>query len=818
MLRFVLTVFLLCGLVQTVFSYEEELRLVAALTEEGFPSLAQTVLNRTLRAFPAAEKFAPELRIRILIAAKKFDEAQNEIAAAGNPAPLWLFLAETAGRARQLPVAEAACKKYFESGGGAEDAAMQAVFHCGGLLEERGDRTAALHLYEQVMKSPGCSKQARPVAAKLSQLLVSAENPKPADLDRAKKLCEEVQLGGLDLWFGKAVVTWSQVMQLKGDWDESLSVLETQLELLKQLEENLEKQGSAVSSLSPLAGARFLLGTCYERADRTQDALHQFYNVYAKYGDSEWGPQAQMRAEALIDRFRTQGRTVQIDLGPNRARLEENAFRVARRMFFDKKYTEALPALLGTLNKYPEGEESVTALRELLLCQIHLKDDLGSRTVAAYLAERFAARDAAAEALLAAGKCALDGKQRKLADWMYDRYFCGFPRHARVPAVLHSLASLRRQDGDSSGEEAFLNRIAATYPDSPHAFRALCRLAWNAFETEKYAEAAERFEPLAEAEPDPEKQMRIRFALAEAYRLSNDREKAHEKYRILEEFLDKTAEGFGVSEEQIAQSKPFYEKSIFYQGDCLAKLGRTEEAVRTFDRFADLFPGSDIIPQVQFARGSALMELKQYDAALASFSFFDETAERKFLEPVLCGRGKALFETGRYREAVECLETLLTRWPESAFFFEAGIVQGSAYAAAGQSADAVRVLSDVLNAASTELQIHRAGLALGRAQADPAEKLASFQRVALLADPAEPAQGALIAQALYESLPLYLKLSRPQELLADSTRLAEEFPDFGRNEEIEAMRRAVRQEMANDQQRISTIQRGFCKFLWEQRG
>jgi tetratricopeptide (TPR) repeat protein len=779
MRRCVIAILLLAGLMPVASAFEDELKFIEGLTAEGFPDLAHTVLQRTLSRFPAAESCATELRIRILIAGKNFDEAQTQIASVKDPAPLWIFLADTAYRARQFPAAEAAYKTCFETVSSADDTILQAAVNYGELLAERGDQKSARALYEKVLTFPDLGKSARPVKVKLAKLLVE-ENP-----ERAKKLCEEVQLGGLDLWFGQAVVIWADVMIRNGEWSETQAVLETQLETLNAI------SGSVTSTEAPIAGARTLLGICYEHAGKKAEALHQLYNVYVQYGDSEWGPQAQERAQALKKQFEGQGKTVRIELGANCSKMEESAFRVARRLFFDKQYAEAVPAYIDALNKYPEGDEAMTALRELALSCIRLNDPRRAKTVAAYISERFASREEAADALLAAGKGALDEKQNALAAWIYDRYFASFPQHACAPSVLYSLAGLKT----GSEQDADLSRILENYPDSPYAVRALGRLAWNAYEKEEYEIAARRFETLLLTETDSQKLTRARFALAESYRFSNDWKNALETFQTLETALNRTAENFGVSDETLKFNRPFIEKSLFYQGVCLAKLRETENAVQAFDRFIEQFQTSEFVPQAQLAKGSALMELKRYDEALIALSGFDENSDRKFFEPVLYYRGQAFLETARYEESIQCLETLLNNWPESAFFFEAKLVQGRAYVAGAQNADAVRVLSDILNFASDDLLLTRAGLELGRAQTDPAEKLASFQRVALLADPDQPEQAALIAEALFESLPLYRELDRPQDLLADSLRLINEFPMFGKRDEIHVLRNLAQRQL-----------------------
>jgi len=527
-------------------------------------------------------------------------------------------------------------------------------------------------------------------------------------LERALKLTEQVQLGGLDFWFGEAVVIWVRIKLMQDERDEVQSVLEAQLELLCSLEENLLAQGLPVSSISPLAGARFFLGDCYERSgtdELREKALHQFYNVYAKYGDSPWGPEASARAEKLIDYFEGQGRTVIIKLGANRQRMAQSAFRIARRLFTDKQYDRAVEACLDALNRHPETDDAVRALRELAQCYIYLENERFARATAEYLAERFSAESAA--------------------------------------GVFYRLAGLRRQVGDAEGESLFLERILADCSEGPYGTRALGRLAWNAFERRMYANAAKHFAVYLERETDREKRTRACYALGEAYR--------HAEMRAA--------------------------------------------AIKTYDRFVATFPDSDVVEAARFAKGSVLMESERYEEALTAFAGFDGNSARKFLEPVLYYRGEAFFKTGCNADAIQSLESLLNRWPESGFFFDAKLVQGRAYAAAGNETEAVRVLGDVLKFAPNDLLVHRASFELGRAQSDPGERLASFQRVALLADPADPEQAELIKQSLCESLPLYFQLERYAEVVSDSRRYRQLFPG-SENDEIAGWHRQAEAQLA----------------------
>ncbi|MBM4152915.1 MAG: tetratricopeptide repeat protein, partial [Kiritimatiellaceae bacterium] len=578
MYRLLLILLLLLGLNPVVFAFEEELRFVDELTKEGFPNLAEIVLQRTVRRYPEAEQTSPELQIRILLANQQFEQAQANIMTISNAAPYWLLMAEAARRSGRESFEEAAYTNYFASNIAADDATVQAAFRYGEILEGRAEKSTAQALYERVVALPRIGRSARPIQMKLAKCLMEKEP------ERAKMLCDSVQLGGLDLWFSQAVVLSAQRLIQRKEWVEAQSVLETQMETLRDIHDALKQQGQPVEQISPLAGARYYLGLCYEQADRKPEALVQFYNVYIQYGASEWGSMAQQHAESIMGFFKAQGKVVQIDLGEHRSTMGLSAFRAANRLFSEKQYAEALQAYLAALCTYPEGDEAVAALRDVSRCQLHLNDFLGVKVVAGDLGERFATREAAADALLTLGREALDSEQSALAEWVYERYFGSFPNHPRAPGVMYSWARLQADDQQSVG----LLRVLKTYPDSPYAVQARHQLAWNAYESKDYLLAIEQFELILQAESDFQKQTRSRFALAESYRLSSHWKSALTHYQIVEQSLGRLEP----SDELQGFCQSFFGQSIFYQGICLAKCGELEKAVKHFERLLAQFPES----------------------------------------------------------------------------------------------------------------------------------------------------------------------------------------------------------------------------------
>jgi tetratricopeptide (TPR) repeat protein len=257
----------------------------------------------------------------------------------------------------------------------------------------------------------------------------------------------------------------------------------------------------------------------------------------------------------------------------------------------------------------------------------------------------------------------------------------------------------------------------------------------------------------------------------------------------LEKAMEKAAGSFGVSAETLTFNEPYWEKSIYYQAVCQKELGNMDEAIADCERFLEIFPKSGIAGQVRFTKAKTLVEAERFAEALPAL----EGLDGEFAEPVTYYRGLALYETGAYEESFQTLEKLLTEWPASAFTSEAMFVQGRAYNAVGRTDDAIRVFGDIMRFASDDELLNRASLELGRAQTDPAEKLASFQRVALLADPEKYPD--LVADALFESLPLYLELNRPADLIADAVRILTDFPMFGKTEDIALLKTKAEQQM-----------------------
>jgi len=114
---------------------------------------------------------------------------------------------------------------------------------------------------------------------------------------------------------------------------------------------------------------------------------------------------------------------------------------------------------------------------------------------------------------------------------------------------------------------------------------------------------------------------------------------------------------------------------------------------------------------------------------------------------------------------------------------------GGAYRLIGSLINAVAAGSDVFRYADKPALIHKASYNLGLTQKDLGQKeaaLASFLRVALLADPSDPELRPLVEQSLVGAIPLALELGKYQDAQDACDQYMKSFPS---GDSIEAVRK-----------------------------
>ncbi len=627
----------------------------------------------------------------------------------------------------------------------------------GGALEELTEELAAA-------TDPGAvhrlkARVANAAVARLeTEPLSSAEKKKL--IAQARAHCADVQLGAMDLWFGDSIVTWARLMMLAGDWKGARSALLDQAEVLENIEKNLAANNIPISSISPVAGGRYALGETYRvEYERTGElvpavaALKHFYNVHVKYGDSPWGPPAREKAEAAQAFVESEGKRVRIDLGPHRAAYVAAMFKLGARLVAEEQHEEALEPLDTALNVFPESGPSIPAARNLGVCFARLGDQEAAFATAEYLAERFAADTNVPSAVLSIGRQYIDAGD------------------------------------DEPGERIFALYLAA-FPDDLRRADILSFFAWKAYKAEDWPDAVARFHAL---ETELRQRGETGAALEKAVFVQVTRpEEAAKLARFIAEFPDSELVPAAMSKRARAllvagdfdgafaalqelgeryPDAPEAKGSLVGLIDAAVEAGRFDVAERVLDRM--LADKQAYGHAVYVSTGEGLLAAKRFRLAEKAFAAVPLNAKREHVERALFGLGAARYGDARFEDCVLTIDYLLAKHPTTSRFRAARLTQARALVELGRTEEAVGAYGEVL-AARRDLAV---ALELAAILPDPEEKLAAYQRVALLADPAARENRPLIAESVLASLPLCAELGKRELLVRNCEQFAELFPE-----------------------------------------
>ncbi len=899
-------------------SIDDDFAFASGLVSWGFSDFALQYAEGLLAQNPGLTDRVNMIRAEALIAARKFSEAEDivrRLPPESNEADaIRLALANAYYASGEDDKTKSIYNEFFNRVKSPPSNAdllrfyRDAAYRYATMLEESGDFPAALSAYERALATKPERDVERRIKTERSQVLLKLaqrnhENKRDDFAYRTRQAIDDIQWGGVDLWFGQSIITLANVELIYNDINKAQEVLDDNMDILDQIEALLEENNMPLS-LSPMAGARFLAGEmarrAAEQAERNNDkdqalkdyaaALNEFYNVFVQYGDSDYGPQAGVQAQAVKDILETRfGRTIKIDLGERAGEAAETAVRLGDTLYRERKYDEAAAAYLRAANQFPEQAPVIRSFANLLLSYAHLDRSLMVKAVAAYVGERFAGQTDAANALLATSKFYVDKGRSDMFGALYDIFLDAHPAHERAGTVLFYLATQRKKAGDEKGAAAYLSRIIENYPQDQYYPAALNQVAWSYFQAGDIETAITFFQRLIEETNPGIEQAQARFSLADALtRLDRLNEAAAEFSGLIKE-LGRGDQAYESTEKDRASSLALQEKSSYQLALCLARmdepadripayrqqaikayelfvskfgssdlasralngmgtvqleLKRFEDATATFDRLARDYPNSEEGKNALFSLARAAMEIGEFDQGVTAFNrmmsqsaryqpeefirlgmmmgdagyakeaiaAFSEVqkkveqlpaagqeAKRPLLERALFGGAQAYYKAKRYEEAIQTAQELLTRYPQSGLFYEAKFIECEAYRELGRNQEAVASLNDVINFATDSSLINRATVTLAgiqRNHGELTEALASYQRLALLADRNNPESLPLIESAFLASVEIASELQRYQDVIANADDYVELFPQGQHIETIRAKRREAIQQSA----------------------
>jgi len=754
---------------------DEEFVFASKLVEIGFADYAERMIDQMVLENPALKERARVVQIEILGSRRKFDEAEQLLREmpAQNPKTqaARLALANHMYRYREIERARKLYQEFFAQYKSVPEDPdlrrfyMDAAYRFGQMLIRAGDREGAITAYENILKAkpePGITRR---VQVDLTQLLVEVAKTKQGEekkklLDRAWKICEEIQWGkeGIDVAFCQSIAAMANIEIVRGRPEASIKLLRNNMDLMKGVDEILQKEKLPLSE-SPMAYARFLLGELYEQeaGKKSGDeqlrayaaAVSEYANVFAKYPESEWAPDAGARAERIVGIVRkTFNREIRIDWGAHMQKAVVAQQRLVDDFFVQKKYAEAAGAALKVLNAFPRAPEIGPVLTPLLISWAELGRRLELEAALEHVRETRDADATSGLALLALGKHFFDKGDTNSCVNVYRVFADTYPKHERAPQVLFLAASMLKRKGDTAGSRDLLKRIIDQYPQDQYFLRALSTLGWDRYEMQDYEGALEAFTRFVKESPPSHNRALAAFSLADCQmRLNRFAEAAASYQQVIEWLSPRENNPYAKTSDEVKKAAELVEKASFYIGYCRFKepaegeqkakvraeavaalesfvktyrnselapkainligaiqleLGRSDEAAKTFERLGREYPNSEDGKSALFSLIRAAVEIGRYDLAEEAFGKImagekPGTPSKLYTPEQFVRMGQWFLDGKKYPAAVQAFEMVLAGGASDRALLERSLYGlGVAAYEAGQKEKAIEKLEDLM--------------------------------------------------------------------------------------------------------------------------
>jgi TolA-binding protein len=242
---------------------------------------------------------------------------------------------------------------------------------------------------------------------------------------------------------------------------------------------------------------------------------------------------------------------------------------------------------------------------------------------------------------------------------------------------------------------AQFEEILKNSPQSPVAGKAQLNRGWCLWESGKISESAAAFRLAAAQLPHSEDQAIARMKLGDAFLWQNDYSNALQNFRAvltgyseipsvqrslvpqaLYHSLRCNIELTNLSEAtdimgrilRFHSQTPFAEKSVLLLGQQLSSTGQGAAARKLFSDFAERFPSSSLLPQVDLALARSHIKEKRWEEAIDTYDrWLDRYATNQFRPQAEFSRGWAYYQAGRDTNALTVFTNFLAEFPTNEF-------------------------------------------------------------------------------------------------------------------------------------------------------
>ncbi len=387
------------------------------------------------------------------------------------------------------------------------------------MMDNKKDAVTA---YKSALKAKPVRHIERQIMGELLEIIVQqADKATGAERDALMKDAQvyiDKILWVQDLWFGRAIVALADIKRMKGDVDGAMKLIEDYTDQLKDIDNNLKasaaETGEDLTKLSPMAQCRYMIGVIMQdesdkilksggdrqrarellmgkkvgtkrngRPKYSSGALQHFLNVFIRYPNTSWAPDAGKRFRTIEETLMSEwAKEVNIDIKPDQWKAVEVAqFKEARSLFNQQRFKEAIDMYEEVLGLFPDSDTSISAIAELASCYIEEKDFLLAEVVTSHLAEGFSQSK---EHMIPAGDkvvgiafkySGLDDKERMRET--YDVFFKYFKKHPRTAAEIYRFANEEYRADNFEAALAYYEQIVEYHEDKPVYIDALNKIA-----------------------------------------------------------------------------------------------------------------------------------------------------------------------------------------------------------------------------------------------------------------------------------------------------------------------------------------------------
>ena len=280
----------------------------------------------------------------------------------------------------------------------------------------------------------------------------------------------------------------------------------------------------------------------------------------------------------------------------------------------------------------------------------------------------------AGDALLAAG-------QFRQAAETYRRVHTNYPYATQAPRALFQAADSLERAGDGEGAQATFALVVQQQGRSELAVQALLRLAALQAAHEQGNAAVDSYSQVLEATTNA------------TFRSDALMGRGRTHYRAFH--FDAASQDFAAA----AVAQPALRDQVeFLRTQCLAKLGRDEDARTAAMTFINTFTNSPQLPVMVLWLAGFEYERKHLDEAEKLFrEYATRWTNGVRADAAVLGIGRVAFQRADYTNTVRQMSFLQQAYPNSPWFAESRYLQGDALFRLGRFDEAVLVFNEIIN-------------------------------------------------------------------------------------------------------------------------